>query len=98
MITTSLLEARVMIGDFKHEHNHRLAGPYGTALCAARSTPSRADLGPPSIDLTGRRTVENAFHEQPLRSTGIDDSSCPTITRVNGGGGRRQFTLSAPCS
>ena len=38
--------------------------------------------------------AENAIHEQPLRSTGI----CPTITRANDGGGRRQFTPSAPCS
>jgi hypothetical protein len=28
----------------------------------------------------------------PARSTGLDDASCPTITRVNDGCGRRQFT------
>jgi hypothetical protein len=30
MITISLLEARVMIGDFKHEHDHRVTAPYPT--------------------------------------------------------------------
>jgi hypothetical protein len=54
-----------MIGDFKHEHNHRLAEPYGAALCAARSTPSRADLEPPIIDLTGSRMPFTSSRSDP---------------------------------